>query len=145
MPTIVVGVDGSDPAWAALRFAIEEAKLRGAQLRAICAWELPVAHWGELPPPEETFDRFRSEAEEVLGRAAAIVEKEAPSLECDRLALEGAPGRVLLEHSSDAILLVVGSRGRGAVAGLILGSVSQEVVQNAACPVVVVPHKGSSE
>ena len=145
MATIVVGVDGSDPAWAALRFAIEEAQFRNARLRVICAWELPVAEWGELPPPEETYDRFRREAEEVVAQAAAVVEKDAPSVECKRLAPEGLPGRVLLEQSSDASLLVVGSRGRGAVASLLLGSVSQEVVQKAGCPVVVVPHEDSSE
>ena len=144
MPTIVVGVDGSDPAGAALRFAIEEAQLRNARLRLICAWALPVASWGEFPPPEETYDRYRREAEEVVARAAEIVEKEAPKVECERLALEGLPATVLLENASDAAMLVVGSRGRGAVTGLLLGSVSQEVVQNAVSPVVVVPHQDSS-
>jgi nucleotide-binding universal stress UspA family protein len=145
MATIIIGVDGSDDAHSALRFAIEEAQLRGWRLRVICAWDLPVAEWGELPPPEETFDRFRLDAEEVVGRAAEVVEREAPSVECERLAPEGQPAKVLLEHSSDAGMLVVGGRGRGSVASLLLGSVSQEVVQKSACPVVVVPHQGSSK
>lgn len=145
MSTIVVGVDGSDPASTALRFAVEEAKLRDAPLRMICAWELPVATWGELPPPEETHDRFRREAEEVVARAAEMVAKEAPNVVCEQLTFEGPPAATLVEHSADATLLVVGSRGHGAVAGLLLGSVSQEVVQKATCPVVVVPHKGSSD
>jgi nucleotide-binding universal stress UspA family protein len=145
MATIVVGVDGSDDAHSALRFAIEEAQLRGWRLRVICAWELPVAEWAELPPPEEPVDRFRREAEEVVARAAEIVEKEAPGVEVERLAPEGPPAKALLEQSSDASMLVVGNRGRGTVAGVLLGSVSQEVAQKAACPVVVVPHQGSSE
>jgi nucleotide-binding universal stress UspA family protein len=145
MPTIVVGVDGSDHAGTALRFAIEEAQLRNARLRLICAWALPVASWGEFPPPEETYDRYRREAEEVVAKAAAIVEKEAPSIECERLAPEGPAATVLLEHSSDASMLVIGSRGHGAVTGLLLGSVSQEVVQRTSSPVVVVPHQDSSD
>ena len=145
MATIVVGVDGSDDAHSALRFAIEEAQLRDWSLRVICAWEPPVAEWGEFPPPEEKLTRFRREAEEVLARAAEIVESEAANVEFERLAPEGLPAKVLLEHSSDAAMLVVGNKGHGAVASLLLGSVSQEVVQKAACPVVVVPHPGSSE
>ena len=145
MPTIVVGVDGSDPAWAALRFALEEAELRRATLRVICAWELPVAQWGEFPPPEETFDRFRRDAEEIVAAAAEIVAKEAPNVECERLAPEGPPGTALLDNAGDASLIVVGTRGHGSVAGLLMGSVSQEVVHKAQCPVVVVPHEESAD
>ena len=65
-------------------------------------------------------------------------------MECERLAPEGPPATVLVEQASDASMLVVGSRGRGTVAGLVLGSVSQEVVKHAACPVLVVPHESSS-
>jgi nucleotide-binding universal stress UspA family protein len=144
MATIVVGEDGSDDRHSALRFAIEEAQLRGWRLRVICAWELPVAEWGELPPPDETLDRFRREAEEIVATATEIVETEAPGVEVEGLALEGPPARVLLDGCSEASLLVVGSRGRGAVTGLILGSVSQDVAQHAACTVVLVPLQGSS-
>ena len=144
MAKIVVGVDGSDPAHTALRFAIQEAELRKARLRVISAWELPV-DLGELPSPDGTFDRPRRDAEEIAATAAAIVEAEAPDVDVERLTLEGQLGSVLLEHSADASLLVVGSRGRGIVAGLLLGSVSHEVVHKAPCPVVVVPHEDSSE
>jgi nucleotide-binding universal stress UspA family protein len=145
MPTIVVGVDGSESAEAALRFAIGEAKLRGERLRVICAWELPVANWSEIPPPEETYARFRQDAEEIVAQAVAKAKEDEPSVECEGLAVEGAPGSVLVEHSVDAGMLVVGSRGHGAVAGRLLGSVSHEVVSKAACPVGVVPVETLSE
>src|SRR5919108_571419 len=134
MSTIVVGVDGSDHAGTALRFAIDEAQLRNARLRLICAWELPVASWGEMPPPEETYDSFRRKAEEVVAEAAATVTKEAPRVECEQLAPEGPPATVLLEHSADATVLVVGTRGHGAVAGLVLGPVSHEGVPKGSSP-----------
>jgi nucleotide-binding universal stress UspA family protein len=150
--TVVVGVDGSDDAHRALRFAVDEAQLRPAPLRVICAWELPVGKWGELPPPEENLDHFRRRAEEALAEAGRIVERLAPDVECEYVALEGEAGAVLLEHSTDADLLVVGRHGHGvakgvlgSVADVLLGSVSKHVVGNARCPVVVVPHGSSPE
>ena len=150
MTTIVVGVDGSDESHRALRFAVDEATLRGAPLRVISTWELPVENWGELPPPEESPSRPRQRAEEVVAEAAQIVERLAPGLECECLALEGKPGDVLLEQSSDASLVVVGRHGHavangvlGSVADVVLGSVSQHVVRGARCPVTVVPHASS--
>ena len=150
MTMIVVGVDGSDGGQRALRFAVDEAKLRAAPLRVICAWELPVQ--SEFPPPEESFDRFRQDAEEVVAEAAQIVERLAPNVECKGLALEGAAGAVLLEHSSDATLVVVGRHGHGfagkllgSVADAVLGSVSMRVVREARCPVVVVPDASPPE
>lgn len=151
MTTIVVGVDGSDESHQALRFAIDEAKVRGASLRVTCAWELGMETWGsEVPPPEEVLDRPRRRAEEVVGEARQIVERLAPNVECESLALEaklGDLGGALLKHSSDASLLVVGRKGHGvadkllgSVADVVLGSVSQRVVRDAQCPVVVVPH-----
>ena len=145
--TIIVGVDGSDEAQRALRFAIDEAKLRGAPLRVICAWELGMEAWGEVPPPEETLDRPRQQAEEVVAEAEQIVGRLAPNVECEYAALEGAAGVVLVEHSADASLLVVGRHGHGvanvvlaSVADVLFGSVSKHVVGYARCPVVVVPH-----
>ena len=152
MTTIVVGVDGSDDAHTALRFAVDEAKLRAAPLRVICAWELQVESWGEFPPPEASLDRPRRSAEEVVAEAAQIVERLAPDIECECLAPEGEGGAVLLEQSSDATLLVVGRHGHGVaekllgpVADVLLGSVSGHVVRDARCPVVVVPHASPPE
>jgi nucleotide-binding universal stress UspA family protein len=140
--TIVVGVDGSEGANAALRFAIEEAALRGARLRVVCAWELSaLAYSGDYPPADEILDRPRRRAEETAGEAVAVALREAPSVECEGTALEGQPASVLLEQARGASLLVVGNRGRGGFASLLLGSVSQQVVHHASCPVVVVRHR----
>ena len=151
MTTVVVGVDGSDDAHRALRFAVDEAQLRAARLRVISAWELPVQNWGEMPPPEENFDQRRRRSEEALAEAGRIVERLAPNVECEYLALEGEAGAVLLEHASDASLVVVGRHGHGVaetllghVADALLGSVSGRAVRDAPCPVVVVPHASSS-
>jgi nucleotide-binding universal stress UspA family protein len=150
--TIVVGVDGSDDAHRALRFAVDEARLRAAPLRVICAWQLPVENWGEFPPPEESLHEPRRRAEELVREAAEIVERLAPNVECESLALEGEAGALLLEHSSDATLVVVGRHGHGvasavlgSLADVLLGSVSKHVVGDARCPVVVVPHDSSPE
>jgi nucleotide-binding universal stress UspA family protein len=147
--TIVVGVDGSDDAHRALRFAIDEAKLRTAPLRVICAWEPSIDSWAEMPPPEQSLDRQR--AAEVVADSAAVVERLAPNVECECLALEGVAGDVLLQQSADASLVVVGRRGHrvadmlGSVADVLLGSVSAHVVRDAHCPVAVVPHSSSRE
>ena len=152
MTTIVVGVDGSDVAHRALRFAVDEANLRAARLRVICAWKLPVESWGEFPPPEENLDQGRRRAEEAVAEAAQVVERLAPNVECDYLALEGKAGAVLVEHSADASLVVIGRHGHGvanpvlgSLADVLLGSVSKHVVGDARCPVVVVPHGSSPE
>ena len=150
--TIVVGVDGSDDADRALRFAVDEAKVRAASLRVICAWELPVENLSELGPPKESLDRHRQRAEEIVAEAAETVERLAPNVQCKCLALEGELGAVLLEHSSDASLVVVARHGHGlgdrllgSVADAVLGSVSLHVVRDARCPVVVVPHASPPE
>ena len=145
--TIVVGVDGSEDARTALRFAVDEAKLRAAPLRVICAWQLPVENWGELPPPDGALDRPRQRAEEIAAEAAEIVERLAPSVQCKCLTVEGELADVLLENCADASLIVVARHGHGlgdkllgSVADAVLGSVSLQVVRDARCPVIVVPH-----
>jgi nucleotide-binding universal stress UspA family protein len=152
MTTIVVGVDGSDDAHRALRFAVDEAKLRAAPLRVICAWELQAEKWGEFPPPEESRSRPRQRAEETVAEAAQIVEQLAPNVQCEYLTLEGEAGAVLVQHSSDASLIVIGRHGHpvadklfGSVADAVLGSVSQRVVRDSGCPVIVVPHAWSPD
>ena len=139
--TIVVGVDGSEGGAAALEFAAGEAALRHARLRIVTAWELPVSGLGaDFAPPMDagTLDAFRIRAEQVADDGLAIAKKLQPSLEVEALAAVGQPADVLLEQSSDAHLIVVGRRGFGGFKSLLLGSVSQQVVHYATCPVVVV-------
>lgn len=139
--TIVVGVDGSDCARAALICAAREAALRGATLRVVCAWELPAAIYagGFAPPIDQTImDGFCKEAETVVEESVTEARRAEPTVACEGQVVEGHPASVLLDESRDASLVVVGSRGRGGFASLLLGSVSQHVVQHAGCPVLVV-------
>jgi nucleotide-binding universal stress UspA family protein len=137
---IVVGVDGSDGGREALSWALGEARLRGAQLDVVTAWEYPF-EWSEGFNPRWSHDEnfFRVTA---LERAQADLDelldgKPQPSW-VRVFAAEGAPADVLVGRAEGADLLVVGSRGRGGVAGLLLGSVSTTCVHHAAVPVTVV-------
>jgi nucleotide-binding universal stress UspA family protein len=140
---IVVGVDGSEGGVAALEFAVSEAGFRKTRLRIVSAWQMPVAAYsGAFEPPLDapTLDAFRLSAEQVVDEAAATAKKLQPSLDIEALAAIGQPTDVLLGQSADADMIVVGRRGLGGFKSLLLGSVSQQVVQHATCPVVVVNH-----
>jgi nucleotide-binding universal stress UspA family protein len=141
METVVVGVDGSSAAQAALAFAAEEAALRDARLVVVCAWEIPTAIYaGGFAPglDQATLDGFRESAQKVAKEAVDAAKTLQPALQCEGRAAEGQPAEALLEESRDATLIVVGNRGRGGFASLLLGSVSQQVVHHASCPVTVV-------
>lgn len=145
MGTIVVGVDGSECAHAALSFAAEEAALRGAQLRVVSAWEIPPGVYaGGLAPvlDQETLDSFRQNAQTVVDQAVAEVAGLQPSVQCEGATVEGQPSEVLLQEAEGASLIVVGNRGRGGFASLMLGSVSQQVVHHAPCPVLIIRAAG---
>jgi nucleotide-binding universal stress UspA family protein len=137
---IVVGIDGSPGAALALGFAIDEAGFRGLPLRIVCAWEPSAgAYVGEtFAPTPDSFLQAEGHAQEVIRAALERVAADA-SLTATAVAIEGGPATVLVEQARDAKLLVVGSRGRGGAASLLLGSVSRTVVLHAPCPVVVVP------
>ncbi|MCU4186894.1 universal stress protein [Acidiferrimicrobium sp. IK] len=131
---VVVGVDGSEPSKEALRWAAEQARLVGARLRVVLSWELPsVAYMAPLPAGLD----FDKDAHRVLDEEIAGVLGQ-PDVDIEKVVAEGHPAPVLLELSKDADLLVVGSRGHGEFAGMLLGSVSEHCVSHATCPVVVV-------
>jgi nucleotide-binding universal stress UspA family protein len=139
---IVVGVDHSDGAKAALRFALEEATLRRATLRAVHAWQFDSFGFagveGYFPSSGADLSDLHHAAEDALEATVRETIPDAGEVTVERRAVEGAPGAVLVEASQEADLLVVGSRGHGGFAGLLLGSVSQQCAQHAACPVVIV-------
>jgi nucleotide-binding universal stress UspA family protein len=146
METIVVGVDGSDGARAALEFAAREAALRQARLRIVCGWEIPPAVYaGGFAPTldQSTLDGFREGAEAVVQKAVAAAKELQPTIECEGKAMQGQSADVLLQEARDADLIVVGNRGHGGFASLLLGSVSHEVVQHAPCPVTIVREASS--
>ncbi len=137
MARIVVGVDGSKESKAALRWAVEEAGLRGATVRAVLAWSLPyVGGAPGLAFPQDSLEAVAQDGEAMLD--AAIAEVESEGVDIERAAVEGGPARVLVEAAEGADLLVVGSRGHGGFAELLLGSVSQQCAHHASCPVVIV-------
>lgn len=138
---ILVGVDGSEGAATALEFAAAEAVLRKTPLRVVSAWMVPaLAYGGDLGPPLDaaTWDALRERAEKVADDALAEAKKLQPSLEGEALAVQGHAADALLSQAADAELVVVGRRGLGGFKSLLLGSVSQQVVHYAPCPVVVV-------
>lgn len=141
MGTVVVGVDGSEHGELALRFAAEEAALRAAELRIVCAWQLPPSMGFDMGLAPDVFESFRDEAHIIAAEAQTQAESLRPDVVIHTQVIEGPPARVLLEEAHDATLLVVGSRGRGGLAGMLLGSVSRHVVHQARCPVTVVPKR----
>jgi nucleotide-binding universal stress UspA family protein len=130
---IVVGVDGSAASAAALRWAIRQSKLTGTGLDAVISWTIPAAaaETGALP---DNYNPAR-DAEQTL--VEAVGPERSADLDLRTIEIEGAPGPGLVDYSEHAELLVIGSRGHGFVAGLLLGSVSEYCVSHAHCPVLV--------
>ncbi|MEU9126888.1 universal stress protein [Kitasatospora sp. NPDC048540] len=141
--TIVVGVDGSPSSRAALRWALAQARLEGAAVEAVTAWDFPpLSGWGlTIPGPQ---------IEEAARLALAdTVEQEqegdapGPPVPVRQRTEYGHPADVLLQAAGGAHLLVVGTRGLGGFTGTLLGSVSRHCVEHAPCPVVVVRTTGT--
>jgi nucleotide-binding universal stress UspA family protein len=138
---VVVGVDGSDNAWHALDWAAREAKLRGAMLKIVCAFEDPAittglgSAFGMGSAATADPEAIKDAAQSVVDHAKARV----GDVPVEVVAMADRPGDVLCAECAGASLLVVGSRGHGALGSLLLGSVSNHVVHHATCPIVVVP------
>lgn len=137
---IVVGVDGSDSAARALRWAISEGRLRGARVEVVHAWHMTYAGM-EPYAGAAAFD-----AESLEAAARSVLEGAIGAADATGLAepvqghlVTGSAGAALVEAARGASLLVVGARGHGGFVGLLLGSVSQQVAHHAPCPVVIVP------
>lgn len=134
MGHIVVGVDGSDDARRAVEWAVDEARARGWTIRLVHSWEFPKpspSPDGGLAPVD-----FEGVANRVLDEAAEAVPDDVT---VEREVANDNPAQALIRCSQQAELVVVGSRGIGGFKGLLLGSVSSQVVNHAQCPVVVVP------
>ena len=134
---MIVGVDGSPPSDRALSWACRLGETCGDTVRAVCAWSLGASGEDWMPPPGVTAEGQRR-AEQMLREAVERVRSDHPAVNVATAVIEGRPAQVLVEMSAEADLLVVGSRGRGGFSGLLLGSVSQQCVHHAHCPVTVV-------
>jgi nucleotide-binding universal stress UspA family protein len=131
---IVVGIDGSPASDAALRWACDEAALRGTDVLALHVVVVPY----ELPrvPIDDPQTELERNGKQVLDDAVARIQPDGVSIET-RL-LEGSPAELLVEMSEGAELVVVGTRAHGRLASFVVGSVSSTVLHHAQCPVVVV-------
>ena len=142
---IVVGVDGSEHARRTLQWAVEEARLRKWEVIAVHAHSIPTAFvapdpiLGASPPVPDP-----GLIEQLEGAADRMLAEEIDQVDSDDVTIEsrvvtGSAADALLQAAREGDLLVVGSRGLGGFKGLLLGSVSQQVVHHAPCPVVIVP------
>lgn len=144
--TIVVGVDGSAASLEALRWAAQEARLRGARVVALHAWTfVPAAPIGDpgmiAIPAGDLMGQLEAESEAAraeLADSIAEVLGAEPGVEVESRLTESEAGEALVAESESADLVVVGSHGRSGFRAAILGSVSRHVVDHARCPVVVV-------
>jgi nucleotide-binding universal stress UspA family protein len=144
MPGITVGVDGSHHAQPALDWAVKEAGIRHAPLTVLAVHEVASNHWTghpiTLPPDEAEREKAQHAAETAVAQAVEEAGDPKPASVTVR-AVNGLAAQELIGASQDADLIVVGARGGGGFAALVLGSVCTQVVHHAACPVVVVhPH-----
>ena len=144
MNVIVVGVDHSPDANAALVFAEAEARLRGATLRVVHAWQYGYIGYtgfeGGMPAIGGDIKKMQAAAEAALESSVSQAMGKS-DVKIEQRVVQGAPAAVLVEESRDADLLVVGSRGHGGFTQLLLGSVSQQCAHLSECPVVIVRAK----
>jgi nucleotide-binding universal stress UspA family protein len=138
VPKIVVGVDGSPPSVAALRWAVRRAALTGGTVDAVIAWESPIVagSFGWITAPFDDVD-YAGLAAKALSAAVAEV-SPPPSVTVHETVTAGNAAQVLLDAAKDADLLVVGNRGHGRFADALVGSVSVRCLHHATCPVVIV-------
>ena len=141
MQRIVVGIDGSQGARRALEWAVAEARLRDAHLVVVHAWLEPaaVAVGSVITAGGVEPEVFEETAERTVADVLGAVDTSGLAQGVERHIVAGAPARALLDAADGADLVVVGSRGLGGFAGLLLGSVSQQVAHHATCPVVIIP------
>jgi nucleotide-binding universal stress UspA family protein len=135
---IVVGVDGSEESRAALHWAVEEARLRDARIRVVHAWWAYPALAAGTPITADAWAALEESADSFVAGFVTETLGEPDDLEIEASAIHGSAAEVLVEAAEGADLLVVGSRGHGGFAGLLLGSVSQQCAHHAVCPLVIV-------
>ena len=138
---ITVGVDGSRASAAAVQFALEEAKLRGATVRAVTAWEAETAYAARgfplLDEERSALVKSATAVQEKTLRLALEAVEDTPMIE--RKVVRGRPGQALVELSADASLLVVGTEHKGPLKRVVVGSTSAHCAKYSRIPVVVVP------
>jgi nucleotide-binding universal stress UspA family protein len=142
MSGIVVGIDGSHHSTRALEWALKEGAIQHAPVTVLTVHVVPASPWTGnpviLPQDPAEQEKILRAAEDMTATATSQLGGSRPASVMVR-AVTGYPAEELIEASRDADLVVVGSRGGGGFAKLMVGSVSSQLVQHAHCPVVVVP------
>ena len=145
-PAVVVGVDGSEESQKAAAWALDVAARRHVPLHVVHSWSIPLPPVGMGPAPVGlSDDRIKDAAQSVLDDAVDRLKATAPDVTIDGALYPGTPAAALLDGAETATLVVVGSSGLDRVTEFILGSVTQQVVTHADCPVAVVPSSTSAE
>jgi nucleotide-binding universal stress UspA family protein len=142
MSGIIVGVDGSTHSERALEWGVQEAAIRQVPLRVITIFRRAVSHWGAGPVTDPQEDAVGAQAREAAQEATDKALAHAGDVRPTSVTVEafgGIPAEELVNASRDADLIVVGSRGTGGFARLLLGSVGNQVVHHAHCPIVIIP------
>jgi len=135
---IVVGVDGSEGGRRALRWAADEAAARGGAVEAVIAWSWDGLEYGPTAASRADEEALRA-AQVIDAEIRHVIERNGSILPIAREVIEGPPGDVLTAAGRSADLLVLGSHGHGRVRHTVLGSVSDDCIRKATCPVVVIP------
>jgi nucleotide-binding universal stress UspA family protein len=138
---VIAGTDGSDQSFRAVEWAAREAAMRGRALRIVSVPMLPPLmsrHRSPEGTPQTVADLIIGSSEQALAAAAAHAAETEPGVAVDTALRSGPPARALAEEAAGASMLVVGSRGAGGFASMLLGSVSRYLATRADCPVVVV-------
>jgi nucleotide-binding universal stress UspA family protein len=130
---IVVGIDGSAGSRGAIRWAAEQARLTGAELRAVSSWRWPN-YVTRIPPGAD----LKADTLRTLQEVTSEIRDAFPDVPISEHVVEGPSGPALLSRADDAVLLVVGAQGRSTFPGMLLGSVAEYCVRHGRCPVVVV-------
>lgn len=142
MASVVVGIDGTQASRAALKWAADEAKLRGTALRVVHTWDRPYAvpgpHTQTGRPAVDEEDTERRLAEELLDRELEATGVEVTGVRVEREIVEGPAAKTLIDAVQHADLLVIGSDRRGRFAEVPLGRIARECVQHSPCPIVIV-------
>jgi nucleotide-binding universal stress UspA family protein len=140
---VVAGIDGSNEALAAARFALDEARRRSAPLHLVTVLSWPYDGLTTAPRGSDVPALVRASGQEVTQRAVDALADASSDVEVTTSVVDGHPVTVLREASESAQLMVLGSRGVGGIAGLLLGSTATRVVSHARCPVVVLPDEAA--
>lgn len=142
---VVVGIDGSDSARRAVRWAVDEAGRRNVGLRLVHAVELPAGYAPGIVGPHALHSALKDRGHDWLSTSREEAEQAAPDLHVDTVLAVASPVPALVKESRDAALVVLGSRGLGGFSGLVLGSTAVELAGHAECPIVVVRGEHADE